>query len=102
MRWLAILTLLCAACGGFPRNLARTHELVKEMSAEVEPRIKGLCVAKAVACEQNGVTRAADCGPLVACRAWAARYAEGARLTHRGLAHLNGVWVDLKKAGVVK
>lgn len=101
MKWLCILTLLTVGCGGFPAGLAKTHEGLKAMSKEIEPKLAAACMVRAVRCAQAGVTKAEDCEPLMVCRRWKTRYVTAAKLTHRGLSACNAVYLDLQKAGVI-
>lgn len=89
-------------CGGFPGALAKTHEGVKEMSQEVEPRLAAECLERAKKCKADGVTRTDACAPLTECRGWKSNYALGVKQTHRGLANCNAVYFDLKKAKVIE
>lgn len=102
MRWLSLLTVLSVAgCGGFPAGLAKSHEGLKAMSAEIEPRIAAACMARAVSCSQAGITTPSACEPLMVCRDWKSRYALAAKTVHRGLAACNSVYADLVKAKVI-
>lgn len=100
---LAIVFLVVAlySCG-FPAALHRTHEGVKAMSQQVEPRLAAECLRRAKKCKARGVESGAQCPELVTCRKWKARYALGVSQVHKGLLHCQGVHDDLRAAGVIE
>lgn len=99
----AILLVLSSGCaGGLPAAVQKTHEGLKAMSAEVEPRLAAECLRRAQVCRDSGIRRAEDCPALLACRLWKTRYAEGLTQVHQGLGRCRDIHETLTRAGVIK
>lgn len=99
--FVVVMILSSLGCS-FQVALSKTHEGIKAMSAEVEPRLADECLRRARVCKIRGIDQAERCEELVVCRAWKQRYASGVKQTHRGLAECNSVYLAIKAAGIIK
>lgn len=87
---------------GFPAALHKAHESIKAMSGVIEPSLASECMRRARRCKAMGIREPDFCEELITCRMWKKRYAMGVQQVHRGLSHCQGVYDDLKRAGVIR